>query len=139
MQSYSVEMLLINRYYYFYHYYYYCYQNLGPGPCACTFGFHSYAIYNTETFTRVKEHTTLRTRQSSSFKMQPQSNDYSYFLTSESNLESLAEDYFSTGQQTSKMSKRTTTILTSAAMKLTPMLTWTFPSVIHLSYQEKKF
>ena len=28
--------------------------------------------------------------------MQPQSNDYSYFLTSESDLESLAEDYFST-------------------------------------------
>jgi len=38
----------------------------------------------------------LRTRLSSSFKMQSQSNDYSYFLTSERDLESLAEDYFST-------------------------------------------
>ena len=37
----------------------------------------------------------LRTRLSSSFKMQSQSNDFSYFLTGERNLESLAEDYFS--------------------------------------------
>ena len=46
--------------------------------------------------TRAKEHTTLRTRLLSSFKMQSQSNDFSYFLTSgERDLESLTEDYFS--------------------------------------------
>ena len=36
--------------------------------------------FTLQTFTRAKEHATLRSRPLPSFKIQPKSNDFSYFL-----------------------------------------------------------
>ena len=61
---------------------------------SLAFGFHSYPIYTTKRL-HAQRNTTIRSRRLSSFKMESQSNDFSYFLTGERDLESLAEDYFS--------------------------------------------
>ena len=61
---------------------------------SLAFGFHSYPIYTTKRL-HAQRNTTIRSRRLSSFKVESQSNDFSYFLTGERNLESLAEDCFS--------------------------------------------
>ena len=63
---------------------------------SLAFGFHSYVIYTTKRLDPQRNKQTIRDRSLSSFKMQSQSHEFSYFLNCEKDLESLAEDYSST-------------------------------------------
>ena len=63
---------------------------------SLAFGFHIYVIYTTKRLDAQRNKQTTRNRSLSSFKMQSQSHEFSYFLNYEKDLESLAEDYFST-------------------------------------------
>ena len=62
---------------------------------SLAFGFHIYVIYTTKRLDAQRNKQTIRNRSLSSFKMQSQSHEFSYFLNCEKDLESLAEDYFS--------------------------------------------
>ena len=101
---------------------------------SLAFGFHIYVIYTTKRLDAQRNKQTIRNRSLSSFKMQSQSHEFSYFLNCEKDLESLAEDYSSTRPAEAE-DDQLTTVLTAATKlirKLTPMLTLTFRSVIYL-------
>ena len=101
---------------------------------SLAFGFHIYVIYTTKRLDAQRNKQTIRDRSLSSFKMQSQSHEFSYFLNCEKDLESLAEDYSSTRPAEAE-DDQLTTVLTAATKlirKLTPMLTLTFRSVIYL-------
>ena len=63
---------------------------------SLAFCFHIYVIYTTKRLDAQRNKQTIRNRSLSSFKMQSQSHEFSYFLNYEKDLESLAKDYFST-------------------------------------------